>query len=225
MGVHLSSRKIAQLQAASAILLSPFSYETGEEWRRAVCAAVNPIVDACGAVFGFSLPDERLLGGQPDVVEVLDPFMPPTGWLRDGYLKSLRTRGGGVIDWHDAYDANFLRRTDFYHEIIRPNRLFAPLMLMGEVRGSVLGAAVFHYFESEKNADEHAEERKQMLRLLVPAFQAGVSAYVAVKRQRETLRIFGELSQVPLGLYDRHGRLVHESRSFEQLLAREVDAP
>jgi DNA-binding CsgD family transcriptional regulator len=224
MAVHLSSRKIAQLQAATAILLSPFSYESGEEWRRAVCAALNAIVDSCGAVFGFSLPDERLLGGEPDVVEVLDPFMPPSGWLRDGYLKSLRARGRGVADWRDAYDPDFLRKTDFYHEIVRPNRLFAPTMLMGEVRGSLLGAAVFHYFEDEKKADARAGERKAILRLLVPAFQAGVSAYAAVKRQRDTLKRFGELAQVALSLYDQRGRLLHESRSFEQLLARDVDA-
>jgi DNA-binding CsgD family transcriptional regulator len=224
VGVYLSANKLALLRAATAVLLTPFSYESGEEWRRAVCAAVEPLVDARGSVFGFALPDERLLGGSPDVVGVLEPFMPPTGWMSDGFLKFLRAQRFGVIEWRDIYDCAVVKKTDFYSEIVRPNKVFAPLMLVADVPGTLLGAAIFNYSESESKADARAEERKELLELLVPAFRAGVSAYTAMRHQRETLKVFGEISRVPLMLFDRRGRVLHESRAFERLLGREPEA-
>src|SRR5690242_9525726 len=207
MGVHLTSRKIAQIQAATAIMLSPFSYESGDDWRRAVCEAIAPIVDACGVIFGLSLPDEQLLGGQPDVVRVLAPFMPPSGWLRDGYLRSLRARGESVFDWREAYPPKFLKKTDFYNEVVSPNRLFAPLILAADIPRTPLGAATFSYFENESRADERAEERKGLMQLLVPVFEAGVAAYVVTRHQRDSLISFGELSNVALALFDLRGRV------------------
>lgn len=223
MAVRLSSKQIAQLQAATAILLSPFSSENGDEWRRAVCAAIEPIVESRGAMFGLAVPDENLLIGSADVVAAMQPFMPPTGWMRDSWVRALM-RGEPVIAWRDVYEAALLKKTDFYNECVRPNRIYAPLTLTANVRGSPLGAAVFHYFENESRADRQMDERKQLLQLLVPAFQAGINAYLAMQRQRDTLISFGELSHVALALFNMRGQPVHQSRALEQLLAVDPDA-
>src|SRR6476661_1061527 len=116
MGVYLSTRRIAQLQAATAILLSPFSEENGDEWRRSVCAAIEPIIEARGSMFGLALPDQQLLIGRADVVAAMEPFMPPTGWMLESWLTAL-LQGRAVIDWRDVYEAALLKRTDFYHEV------------------------------------------------------------------------------------------------------------
>jgi len=217
MGLHLSSTKIAQLQAATAILLSPFAASDGDEWRRAVCAAIEPIVDSRGSMFGLAMPDETLLIGNADVVAAMQPFMPPTGWMLDSWLKAV-LRGEKIIAWRDVYEPTLLKRTDFYNDVVRPNRLYAPLTVTATVRGSPLGAAVFHYFESESGADSRLDEQRQLLELLVPALQAGVNAYIALRRQRDTLIAFGELSHVALALFDMRGHPVHQSRALEQLL-------
>src|SRR4051812_40987400 len=121
MGLHLSSTKIAQLQAATAILLSPFAASDGDEWRRAVCAAIEPIVDSRGSMFGLAMPDETLLIGNADVVAAMQPFMPPTGWMLDSWLKAV-LRGEKIIAWRDVYEPTLLKRTDFYNDVVRPNR-------------------------------------------------------------------------------------------------------
>jgi len=223
MAIHLSSRKIAQLQAASTILLSPFSYENGDEWRRAVCGAFEPLVEACGSMVGLEFPDEGLLIGDRELVTALGSVMPPTGWLREAYIKYHRVFGLSVVDWLDIFDPSAVRRTDFYHDIVRPNRLYAPLMLTAEVGGSPLGAAVFNYFDHEGKAASRVAERKATLQILAPAFQAGVDAYVSMKREREKLISFGELSGVALMLLDLRGRTLYQSRAFEQLVARDPD--
>jgi DNA-binding CsgD family transcriptional regulator len=223
MGVYLSTRKIAQLQAATAILLSPFSSENGDEWRRSLCAAIDSIVDSRGSMFGLALPGERLLIGKPDVVAAMEPFMPPSGWMRDSWLNALAL-GHTVIGWRDVYEPTLLKKTDFYNEVVRPNRLYAPLTLTASVRGSPLGAAVFHYFEDESEADAHADERRDLLQLLAPAFQAAVNAYVAIQRQRDAFISFGELSHVALALFDMRGDPVHQSRALEQLLALDPES-
>lgn len=225
MGIRLSTKKIAQLQAASAMLLSPFSYESGDEWRDAVGAAIAPIVDARASIFGLSLADEHLLVGESEAVTAMAPYMPPTGWLREGYVRSLRICRGNVMDWREAYDPGSIKKTDFYSEVVCPNKLFAPLMLTADVPGTPLGAAVFNYFENESKADAQAEERKQILQLLVPSFQAGVNAYVAMRRQRDTLISFGEVSHVALALFNLPGRTLHQSAAFRQLISRDPEGP
>ena len=223
MGVYLSTKKIAQLQAVTALLLSPFASENGDEWRRSVCAAIEPIVESRGSVFGLSLPGETFLVGGADEVAAMQSFMPPTGWLRDRYTRAL-LRGHNVVDWRDVYEPAMVRKTDFYNEVVAPNLLYAPLMLTANVHGSPLGAAVFNYYESESRADASADERKQLLRLLTIPFQAAINAYVAIRRQRDTLIAFGELSHLPLALFDMRGHAVHQSQALEQLLAVDPEA-
>jgi DNA-binding CsgD family transcriptional regulator len=223
MGIHLSTRKIAQLQAASATLLSPFSYESGDEWRLAVSTAIEPIVDAHGSMFGLDIPHERMLVGVPEVIRPLGPYTPPPDYIRDGYLKAVRTPGFRVVNWSDAYEPMVIKRTEFYNECVRPSGFLAPLMLTARVPGSALGAAVYTFFENETDAADHIEERRLTLQLLVPAFQAGVTAYVAARRQREKLIAFGELSHVATILFDMRGRTVHESGGFEQLVAPDAE--
>lgn len=223
MGVHLTSRQVAQLQAATALLLSPFEFENGNEWRRAVCQAIEPIAGSRGAAFGLALPGEELLVGRPDVVSPMNRFMPPSGWMLDHWMRAL-TRGEPVLAWRDIFEPTFLKSTDFYNEVVRPARIYAPLVLTAEVRGSPLGAAVFNYFDSEQQADRRVEKGKELLRLLAPAFQAAVNAYIAVGRQRETLMCFGELSNVALALFDARGRALHESRTYERMLELDPDA-
>jgi DNA-binding CsgD family transcriptional regulator len=93
------------------------------------------------------------------------------------------------------------------------------LLLTVRVRGSSLGATVFNYYESESGADALADDRKQLLQLLAAPFQAAANAYVAFRRNRDTLISFGELAHVSLALFDMGGRPVHQSRRLDQLLA------
>ena len=223
MGIYLSNRKIAQLQAITTVLLSPFAAENGDEWRRSVCDAIEPIFESRGAMFGLMLPDETPLIGKSDVVAAMLPSFPPTGWVRDGHVKAL-ARGDTVVSWRDIYEPAMVKKSDFYNEVVGPNRVYAPLMLTVPTPESPLGATVFNYYESESRADGRAEERKQLLRLLAAPFKAAINAYVGVRRQRATLMSFGELANVSLALFDMNGHVIHHSRALERLLSLDPEA-
>ena len=77
MGVQLSARELQALESASTVLLSPFAYETSEDWRREACRAVELCVGAEASAFELMIPGEPMIAASPDIVRAMHEIVPP----------------------------------------------------------------------------------------------------------------------------------------------------
>ena len=58
MALRLTDRELSTLTAAMTVMLTPFCYEDGEQWRTAVCAALPSALHSTGATFALEAPNE-----------------------------------------------------------------------------------------------------------------------------------------------------------------------
>jgi hypothetical protein len=122
--IRLSNKDLAALTRASTILVNPFSYEDEDAWQRAACSAVQALVDADASSSTVPLAGKPVLGGEPEIIRVLEVIFPPPEWVSDALIVQ-RNRQMNVADWSDVFDVHRVRRSAFYNDVVRPHRLLA----------------------------------------------------------------------------------------------------
>lgn len=219
MSLQLSVGDISALVRATTVLLDPFGYESGDAWQREACAAILAFVGADAASTTMPSPNGTLVGGEPDIVRVLQKVYPAPDWAQLAVTEGRRDRQLVVANWTELFEERRVRRSAFYNDVVVPNRLLAPISMMEEIVPDQFPAAVSIYYCDEKKAADRVEERKLKMQLLLPAFRAGVRAHLAVAgRQRATMRM---TEAIPIGvaLCDGKGSLIHANRKLSRLLA------
>jgi DNA-binding CsgD family transcriptional regulator/PAS domain-containing protein len=221
--LRLSTSELAALDRATRVLLTPFSYESGEAWRQAACAAVEGLLGASASSFALPVPGEQLLAGSPDVVRALQAVVPPPDWVRHGLIVQRRELGASVADWTELFDADAVRLTPFYNDVVRPHKLLAPIVLMTELRAGQLPAALSVYYDSERSTQPHIARRKQLAQLLVPAFSSGVKAYLGFAGNRAAFGSLLEAAPIGVVVFDATGRVLHQNAFFSRLVSCEPE--
>ncbi|MGZ3333209.1 MAG: response regulator transcription factor [Gemmatimonadaceae bacterium] len=223
MPLRLSDAEIAAIERANTVLLAPFAYESGEAWRRAAARAVEDCLGGNASSFALPISGEPLLAAAPDVMRSLQAVDPPPDWVVHGLTVRRRERGLTVTNWDELYDANQVRSTDFYNEVVRPQRLLAPVVMVRDTGISPIPAALSVYFGSEKSADRNLNHRKEMLHLLYPAFCSGLKTYIGFHKNSLALRALTEHAAVGVLFFDGGGRLGHENEFFRRLMECDPD--
>jgi DNA-binding CsgD family transcriptional regulator len=223
MPLRLSDAEIKAIEHANTVLLAPFAYESGEVWRRAAARAVEDCLGGNASSFALPISGETLLAAAPDVMRSLQAVDPPPDWVVQGLTVRRRERGLTVTNWDELYDANQVRSTDFYNEIVRPQRLLAPLVMLRDTGASLIPAALSVYFGSEKSADRNLAQRKEMLHLLYPAFCSGVKTYIGFRKNNVALRALTEHAALGVLFFDGRGHLSHENEFFQRLMECDSD--
>lgn len=206
MALKLSSADTTALMHASTVLLAPFAYDDNESWR---CAA-GRAVEACvgGDASAFVVPGgEPYLAASQNVLRALQTILPPPDWIIQGLTVRRRQLGLDVIGWDDAFDTDAVRRTSFYNDVARPARLLAPLMMVADTAADVVPATLSVYFTDERSAQQHAPRRKELLRLLFPAFAAGLKNYYGFRRFSVALASVAENAAIGVLFSDAQGHL------------------
>ena len=221
--LRLSTGELAALERATRILLTPLSYESGEAWRLASCSAVETLLNASASSFAFPFPGEVYFAGSPDVVRALQAVNPPPEWVRHALTVHRRELGVNVADWTELFDADAVRRTPFYNDVVRPQRLLAPLVLMTDVRPGELPAVLTVYYDSEDSQAPRAARRKQIAQLLVPAFASGVRACLGFARNRDTFGSLVESAPMGVVVLDVAGRVIHENPFFSCMMSSDLE--
>jgi DNA-binding CsgD family transcriptional regulator len=221
MALHLSSADIAALQHASTVLLAPFAYENNESWRRASSRAVEDCLGGDGSSFALPLVGETMIAASPEVMHALRA--PPPDWIVHGLTVRRRTLGLTVTNWDELFDADVVRRTPYYNETIRPEGLLAPLVMLMDTGEGGLPAALSVYFDDERAALRHMPRRKELLRLLFPAFCGGLKTYIGFHQNCAALAAFGEDAAIGVLVYDGRGRVVRENVFFRQMMCCEPE--
>jgi DNA-binding CsgD family transcriptional regulator/PAS domain-containing protein len=217
MPVRLSNKDLAALTRASTILVNPFSYEDEAAWQRAACSAVQALVDADASSTAVPVGGKTQLGGEPEIVRVLELIFPPPEWVSDALVVQRDLRMN-VADWSDVFDVSRVRRSAFYNDVVRPRRLLSPIHVMEDVALGHLPASITVYYENELAASAHVSERKEKLKLLLPAFRAGIRVYTSLAHNRAAALVLAETTQSGVLLCDTHGHVLYANSSFERLL-------
>ena len=223
MTLHLSSADIAAVEHANTVLLSAFAYRDGGTWRRAAALAVEACLDGDGSSFALPIAGEPMIAASPPIERALDAILPPPSWIVDGLTARRRALGLTVADWDELFDARIVRRTPFYHEVVRPQGLMAPLVMLTETGEGALPAALSVYFTNERSARGLANRRKEILRLIFPAFVGGVRAFIALRRNSAALEALAEDAAIGVLVFDAPGHAACENAFFQQLMCCEPE--
>lgn len=218
MSTNLSTADVAQLKAAATALLSPSSFESSVAWRQATLSALQPLLGSSRACFAVPVEGEQFLAGEREVVDSLS--RKPPDWLFRAMIVRPRELGTNVADWLELFGPD-VRRTRFYDEVVRPNRLWSPLSLFAFVAPLELPAIISLYFDRERMESRVFARGKMLLRLLEPALQAGVRALVALGGQRESLNALLERSTDGIAILDVNGGTLFRNTALNRMLAIE----
>jgi DNA-binding CsgD family transcriptional regulator len=217
MPLRLLDKELKALSTAMTIMLTPFSFPDGEQWRGAICNALNPLLGASGSTLELVVPGEPIIGGCPDLAHTLEALLPPPDWMLKAFEKR-RQLGLNVAGFTDIYDVNAVKRTAFYNDIVIPNQLLEPLDLIADLPSLPMPAVLGFVFEDELAARKKAKRNKQMLNLVVPAFIAGISSYVRMARLRKGFGSLVDSLAVGVTIVGIDGTLLDENQAMKAQL-------
>jgi DNA-binding NarL/FixJ family response regulator len=221
--LHLTGGDIAALERTSTVLLSPFAFDDSLTWRRAACRAVEACVGGDGSSYAVPLAGERLVAASTDIERALAFLSPPPRWIVEALTVRRRALSLTVADWEELFDVRLLRREPFYQEVVRPHGLMAPLTMLAETGEGPLPAVVSVYFSNERSARSRVGDRKQLLRLLYPAFRAGLDTFMSLRRNSAALTALAEDAAIGVLVLEPAGPRTRENQYLQQLMAREPD--
>lgn len=231
MALHLSSKQVAELEAALQSLLSPLEHPDLSAWQTEALEHVHRIVDAHFS--SFWMPDGngklsivgRNLGD--DLLHLLhvNQQQALTGAAADPLMTratSSRLRNGsGVYHESDIVDRETVERSPLYQEAFHPAGVRYTTGMSTPLDGAE-GGLVFAF--ERDDADGYRESGLQQLRLLLPAFEAGCAmAHRHFHRRDAIARMLDALDE-PVFLMKEDGRPLHRSAALRRLLADEPDS-
>jgi DNA-binding CsgD family transcriptional regulator len=221
--LHLSAGDIAALERANTVLLSPFAFGDPMAWRRTACRAVEACVGGDGSSYALPMAGEPLIAASPEIERALGTLFPPPAWIVEALTVRRRALSLTVADWEELFDINVVRRAPFYHDVVRPHGLMAPLTMLADTGHGPLPAAVSVYFSDEGAARSRAHRRKQLLRLLFPAFRAGLETFLCFRRNAAALTALADDAAIGVLVFDPVGQHARENDYLQELMSREPE--
>jgi DNA-binding CsgD family transcriptional regulator len=229
--LRLTALDLDRLQTAQQILLSPLDGEDSAAWQLRANHAVRRFLGADHSVFSFPME-----GAPGAVSDDTDPSFP--GRLhsycmgvfsgeyrfRDPFVQKAVAvrRHGGTGAYHQRMfcSEEEVQRSPAYHDLFRPTGLthmigMSTPMPLGEV-------TQFFAFEGAEG-EEWSERALQQLRMLVPAFEAGVRIHRRLARRRGSLTTLLDRLGQALAVYSTAGVPLYMSGALQELLDAEPD--
>ncbi|PAP75478.1 helix-turn-helix transcriptional regulator [Rubrivirga marina] len=225
MAVTLTSSDLAHLGDAVRLLVSPFDHDGVDGWRSAVLAHLRPLLGADSAGFLLPVPGQLpFYSNEQDLGELNTyPDVPPPPDVNGvpGLVKSAEL---GVATLAMAYegDPSEYFASAHYNEHAAPHHSHDTLM-MTAVGPEVAGLSSLHFWHDRPTGPTFGDREVALLRVLRPAFMAGIRSTVAWTRHRKSLLdAFDRLGQAA-AVADMDGRLLHVTPALEQMLDDDPD--
>jgi DNA-binding CsgD family transcriptional regulator len=230
-GVRLTSDDVTRLNLAQRALLSPLDDEDPLAWQLRANCAVRQLVGADHSI--FSLPGDSL----PSLVtDDTDPTFPErflgycTGMERGEYRfndpfvqrvgRARRAAGTGAYHELMLGSREVIRRSTAYQELFLPAGL---TNLIGFSLPLPVGEATQFFSFEGPGAERRSERGLEVLRLLVPAFEAGVRIQLQRMAGRSTLAsLFDRLGKAA-AFYAADGTPLHRTEALSELLLTEPE--
>lgn len=218
----LTAATLRRLEAAQQVLLSPLDYPSIDDWRSAVNRHLRKLLHADAA--GFLLPgvDGPLFYSDeldPDVLAAFPDLAPPP--LMDGTPLELQMERLGVATVEQGYGPHFDRylNSPYYDEYARPARAHDTLAAVLPLDGlEAPGTANLHFWHSRPEGRRFGRRETSILRLLYPAFEAGVRTALRTVSSRAALAASLDARSDGVLVYDLGGRLLHRNPAVGRIV-------
>lgn len=228
MPLTLSDADLAQLTAALGALVSPLDHASVDVWRSSVNSNLKPLLGADSA--GFLLPVENglmLYSDEHDPAELAryQDYPPPP--LIDGmslWERMVRERVGTLSRMYGEH-YHLYTRSPYYQEYAGANGAHDTLAASTSL-GSLeaRGMASMHFWHAKPHGRLFGDRELAILKLLYPAFQAGVDAEVRWgSRRSELLNAIDALGHAVM-VCDLAGRVVHQTPALTSMFAADSEA-
>lgn len=224
----LSSDDLARLECSLRVLLSPLDHAHLDDWRSAVNRNVKELLGADKATFVLPNPlvaalyseeiDARGLEEYPLRSEPL--YHRLSLWRRPIELGVCST----ATVWAPCLEEYLA--SEYYNDFLVPLRAYDAVGLAVALEHPTDAKAVANLFLHHENPSrrQFGERGLALLRLLFPAFKAGVETYRQLAEHRTSLvRMIDSLGEGVL-LCDATGRVLHRNGALLRVLESETDA-
>lgn len=225
MSVRVSDREQRIFSHALQTMMSPDAFAEEKLWHEAVMTSLLPISCAYKAAIRVADPSGGFrmtpVGFEEAAIEEHRAYYHRFDFGRAlGQAPKLAT----VFSRNEFYgpDLPRLRRTEYYSDYLAKYRVHDALCLATHTDDPGTGAVLYLWHERDLPEDRRLVAL-MILRLLAPAFRAGMSLGVQVRRHKSDL--FAILDRCPEGfaLFSRDGVAVHRNVAYTQMLANASD--
>lgn len=229
MPVTLSSAEIEKLARAMQLLLSPLAHPSVDAWRSAVNHELKELLHADSA--GFFLPLEHgpaLYSEEHDPAELArytDYLPPPLPDGRSIYELIVHTPVSPISQVYGR-DYDIYLKSPYYNEYAGKNGAHDTLFMCAPVvaRETPIPLALMHLWHGRPDGRRFGEREFSLLRLLHPAFRAGVEMQLHLGGQRGRLVDSLDALGVAAALYDQAGERLHKTPALSAILATDPEA-
>lgn len=222
MSITLSSADLAQIEAAITTLVSPLQYERVSDWRLASRTVVERVIGADRSAGMLPCDGEPLGECHPDLLPAISDYVNYYHTLDVGLQVRRRELGLEVCHWSTVYDMKELIETEIYNDFSQPHGMLDCTGMVYDLDPALPPAALLYYHEREESKP-FGERGLALLRLLMPAFKAGVHACLHLATQRAELgRLFDTL-EGGFACFDGTGRLIQQNSAMTMLFAMEPE--
>jgi DNA-binding CsgD family transcriptional regulator len=213
----LSPGDIAHLENALRVAVSPLDFPSVERWGAAIMESWRPVLTADQAFFAHSLEGTVVVQGDGAHTEKAGREYAEHFWQVDPGVTETRKRLGlEVYHRDDVYDRSLLTRAELFVDWCAPNQLNDILALNVEL-GSPFPAAL-HFYHDHEDRNPFGNRGLQLLRLLLPAFKAGIQTHIRLSEHRAQLERVLDVTRDGLALFDADGRPLHRNPALEKTL-------
>lgn len=214
MSLTLSSVDIERLEEAQSAILSLVTHEGSGEWRAAVCAALLDLLGADHASMFESGPSPVMHLTTHSEAAMSDYLAHHVH--RDPITSELAARGIECGCSWDVIEPRDFRRTEFYADYVRRHSLFDGLGYR-VANGPGSHTWLTFHFDREREPDE-VRRRAALLRLLLPAFRAGIQLDRRLADWRESACQRLDEQEEGVLLCGPDGRVVHANAALRLTL-------
>ncbi len=222
MTLKLSASDLALLETALTTAVSPLDYERLEDWGAAVLATWRPLLTADQAFFGYGLGGVITTVGDGEHTAEAGRSYAEHYWTVDpGVMERRKALGLEVYHRDQIYDRSTFFKIEIGADWCAPNRLFDAMAVSVEMGTNF--PADLHFYHDSEGGQSFGERGLGILRLLLPAFKAGLQMRRRLGQSRAQLWSVFDSAAQGYSIFDIDGQLLYENTSLAQLLTNEPE--
>jgi DNA-binding CsgD family transcriptional regulator len=223
MSLTLSSNELRDLEQAIRVLVSPLDHPSLDGWRSSVNRTIASLLHADSA--GFLLPVGEGLALYSDehnpaeLARYPDVPPPPTHLGISMWEAMIRERVMTNAGWFGEHYHLYLN-SPYYNEYAGANGAHDTLAAAVSLGGlEARSMAALHFWHENPKGRLFGDREIGLLRLLHPAFCAGVRSVTQWRRQGQRLSAVFDWLTEPAVIADSRGGVLHITSALDSLLA------
>lgn len=219
----LSDVELRGLERVLTILLSPLDFESAEDWGVAAMASMQPLLKYDQALLGHTLGETMSIQGiGRDLERAAREYAAHFQYVDTGMTQRRRHRRLEAYHRDDLYDPATFSQTEIYADWCAPYWLLDPIGMSVEL--DLAYPAALHLYHDSESRDRFGERGLALLRLLLPAYKAGLHTCCRLSRRREELKDLFDHSGDAILIADTAGAVVHRNRRLTKLLSGDPES-